>query len=178
MSLQFWNDTDIGRIVYPLDRKSLSKFKKYLNLENPNHSCFHIGQMLDPKILSIDYVIPWPCMFSDDRWNLEYEDKSINASKSNRISNKKTIEKLKKTKSRNLQINPSGWFQEQVYGGTSSFDWSRICKKVLCGLFWSKFLIYNIEKYIFSHILKAFLLWNENKHENNEMVDAFFSLSS
>ena len=40
-----------------IKRKSLSKFKKYLDLENPNHICFHTGQIIDPKNLSIDHVI-------------------------------------------------------------------------------------------------------------------------
>ena len=35
-------------------------------------------------------------MFSDDLWNLVYVDKSINSSKSNRIPDEKTIEKLEK----------------------------------------------------------------------------------
>ena len=79
-----------------IKRKSLSKFKKYLDLENPNHICFHTGQIIDPKNLSIDHVIPWSYMFSDDLWNLVYVDKSINSSKSNRIPDEKTIEKLEK----------------------------------------------------------------------------------
>ena len=34
---------------------------------------------------SIDHVIPWSYMYSDDLWNLVYTHKGCNSSKSNRI---------------------------------------------------------------------------------------------
>ena len=85
-----------------IKRKSLSKFKKYLDLENPHHICFHTGKPIDPNNLSIDHVIPWSYMFADDLWNLVYVDRSINSSKSNRIPDEKTIEKLE---TRNLHLS-------------------------------------------------------------------------
>lgn len=84
-----------------IKRKSLSKFKKFLDLENPDHICFHSGRAIDQKNLSIDHVLPWSYMFSDDIWNLVYVDRSINSSKSNRIPDEKTIERLE---ARNLQL--------------------------------------------------------------------------
>ena len=46
--------------------------------------------------LSIDHVIPWSYLFSDDVWNLVYVKKTENSSKSNRIPNEEVILKLEK----------------------------------------------------------------------------------
>ena len=47
-------------------RNSLASFKKYLDLENPEHRCFICGKIVDENELSIDHVIPWSYMYSDD----------------------------------------------------------------------------------------------------------------
>jgi len=83
-------------------RTSLSKFKKYLDIENPDRTCFYTGQKIKDKNLSIDHVIPWSYLFSDDLWNLVYVDKSVNSSKSNHIPNESTIQRLEQ---RNLQLS-------------------------------------------------------------------------
>ena len=75
-------------------RRTLTKFRKYLDLENPNHICFHTGQKIEETKLSIDHVIPWSYLFSDDLWNLVYVDKSYNSSKGNKIPSEETINKL------------------------------------------------------------------------------------
>ena len=77
-------------------RKSLTKFRKYLDLENPDHICFHSGNSIEDQNLSIDHVIPWSYLFSDDLWNLVYVDKSHNSSKGNRIPSQRMIERLEK----------------------------------------------------------------------------------
>lgn len=77
-------------------RSSLSKFKEYLDIENPERKCFICGECISESELSIDHVIPWSYLYSDDLWNLVYVHKSCNSSKSNIIPNKKEIEKLKK----------------------------------------------------------------------------------
>lgn len=76
-----------------IKRGSLSKYKKYLDIENPNHICFISGEKID-KDLSIDHVIPWSYLFSDDIWNLVYVKKTENSSKSNRIPKQVMISKL------------------------------------------------------------------------------------
>ena len=47
--------------------------------------CFITGKAIPEKDLSIDHIIPWSYMYSDDLWNLVYVNKSINSSMSNRI---------------------------------------------------------------------------------------------
>ena len=82
-------------------RKSLAKFRKYLDLENPDHVCFHTGRKIKYENLSIDHVLPWSYLFSDNLWNLVYVDKSFNSSKGNIIPKEETIEKLGK---RNIHL--------------------------------------------------------------------------
>ena len=53
------------------------------------------GEKIDNE-LSIDHVIPWSYLFSDDIWNLVYMKKSENSSKSNKIPSEKTILNLEK----------------------------------------------------------------------------------
>ena len=82
-------------------RKSLAKFRKYLDLENPDHVCFHTGRKIKYENLSIDHVLPWSYLFSDNLWNLVYVDKSFNFSKGNIIPKEETIEKLE---NRNIHL--------------------------------------------------------------------------
>lgn len=83
-------------------RSSLSKFKKFLDLENQERKCFICGNIIENSQLSIDHVIPWSYLYSDDLWNLVYVHKSCNASKSNVIPQPKDIERLKL---RNLRLS-------------------------------------------------------------------------
>lgn len=84
-------------------RSSLSKFKEYLDIENPQRICFICGKHIDNPELSIDHVIPWSYLYSDDLWNLVYVHKSCNSSKSNIIPLKEDIQKLKDRNKRLLQ---------------------------------------------------------------------------
>lgn len=72
-------------------RKPLGKFKKYLQLTDDK--CFISGEEFDGD-LSIDHLIPWSFMFSDDIWNLVFVKKRYNSSKSNRIVDESEIIKL------------------------------------------------------------------------------------
>ena len=72
-------------------RQSLGKFKKYLSLTDKK--CFISGGEFNNDI-SIDHMIPWSFMFSDDIWNLVYVKKNYNTSKSNRIVEESEIIKL------------------------------------------------------------------------------------
>lgn len=76
-------------------RNSLSKFRKYLDEENPNKKCFICDKSIEEKEISIDHVIPWSYLYSDDLWNLVYVHKNCNSSKSNVIPTKNDINKLK-----------------------------------------------------------------------------------
>ena len=79
--------TDRGGIK----RKSLKKLKKYLQLTD--EKCFISGEEFDDD-LSIDHLIPWSFMFSDDIWNLVFVKQGYNSSKSNRIVDESEIIKL------------------------------------------------------------------------------------
>jgi len=83
-------------------RNSLNRFHQYLDVENPNRICFITGQEIPEDQVSIDHVIPWSYMYSDDLWNLVYVSKSVNSVKSNRLPNKEIIKKLEKRNKRLL----------------------------------------------------------------------------
>ena len=85
-------------------RKSLNKFKVFLDKENPDHKCFLTGEPIKDGELSIDHIIPWSYMYSDDLWNLVYVKKSENSGWSNKIKNQEIINKLIKRNSRLLEI--------------------------------------------------------------------------
>jgi 5-methylcytosine-specific restriction endonuclease McrA len=91
----------ISRKVRAIDegeikRSSLKKFHKYLDLENDNGKriCFYCGREIEDKELSVDHVIPWSYMFSDDLWNLVYCHKGENSGKSNRLPSEEDIARL------------------------------------------------------------------------------------
>ncbi len=84
-----------------IKRSPLKKFKKYLDLENPNHHCFICDVVVKDTNISIDHVIPWSYMYSDDIWNLVFVCQNCNSKKSNRIPTQQEIEKLKE---RNMRL--------------------------------------------------------------------------
>lgn len=79
-------------------RKPLGKFKKYLQLTDKR--CFISGEEFDGD-LSIDHLIPWSFMFSDDIWNLVFVKQGYNSSKSNHIVDESEIIKLEE---RNMKL--------------------------------------------------------------------------
>ena len=85
-------------------RKSLKKFKQFLDQENPDRVCFITGKNIPEKDLSIDHIIPWSYMYSDDLWNLVYVNKSINSSMSNRVKKDDVKNKLINRNKKFLQI--------------------------------------------------------------------------
>ena len=81
-----------------IKRNSLQKFHNYLDKIDSN--CSICGELIDEKP-SIDHVIPWSYMYSDDLWNLMYTHKGCNSSKSNKIVGEREIEKLEQ---RNIEL--------------------------------------------------------------------------
>lgn len=79
-----------------IKRSNLNKFKEYLDYEfdDGKRYCFYSGKELTDKDCTIDHVIPWSFMYSDDIWNLVYCHRSENSSKSNRIPDETTINTL------------------------------------------------------------------------------------
>ena len=95
---QFNSSPRISKKVNGTDRENirrgnLSNFKKYLDLENPEKKCFITNENIKDNELSIDHVIPWSYLYSDDLWNLVYVKKSENSIKSNRLPSEAMIEK-------------------------------------------------------------------------------------
>ena len=85
-------------------RKSLKRFQLFLDIENPNRICFLTGKTIPEKELSIDHIIPWSFMYSDDLWNLVYVNKSVNSSMSNRAKKDDFKDKLIKRNNKLLQM--------------------------------------------------------------------------
>lgn len=88
--------------LHEIKRTNLSRFKPFLDVENFHHKCFMCCELIPNESLTIDHIIPWSYLFSDDLWNLVYFHKSCNSSKSNRIPTEKTIIALEE---RNKQLH-------------------------------------------------------------------------
>ena len=73
-----------------LRRNNLTKYKEELlkEFEGKEIIDFYTGNPISYNDISIDHVIPWSFMYSDDIWNLVITSKSINSSKSNSIPSK------------------------------------------------------------------------------------------
>ncbi|PFP09369.1 HNH endonuclease [Priestia megaterium] len=91
----------ISRKVRAIDennikRVSLKKFHKHLDLmfEDGQRKCFYCSEIIDDTDVSIDHVIPWSYMFSDDLWNLVYCHKEENSKKYNRLPSEEDIVRL------------------------------------------------------------------------------------
>lgn len=106
-----------------IKRSSLNKYKSYLDIENPNHICFICGKKIDNKDLSIDHVIPWSYLYSDDIWNLVYVHKSCNSTKSNTIPSDGDIDKLKL---RNRALYKT-WSNNRLLKKDKQFDNLELC---------------------------------------------------
>ncbi|CAF30314.1 HNH endonuclease domain-containing protein [Methanococcus maripaludis] len=77
-------------------RNNLNKFREFLDLEFSDNKryCFYCGKEIVDDDLTIDHVIPWSFMYSDDIWNLVYCHRSENSSKSNRIPEETDVKAL------------------------------------------------------------------------------------
>ncbi len=80
-----------------LKRNSLTKYRNILlsQFENGEVFDFYTNECINVEDISIDHVIPWSFMYSDDIWNLVITTKSYNSSKSNSIPSEEVINKLK-----------------------------------------------------------------------------------
>lgn len=98
----------IGRKVRHMDseqdgRKPLHRFHRHLVLENPEQVCFICGKIIEGGNASVDHVIPWSFMYSDDIWNLVLVHKSCNSRKGNTIPTEAEIDLLKERNKRLLE---------------------------------------------------------------------------
>ena len=74
-------------------RGNLKLFHKFLDIENPKKVCFLTGEKITGTT-SVDHIIPWSYMYSDDLWNLVYVKSEENSSVSNRLPSENLIKKL------------------------------------------------------------------------------------
>lgn len=86
-----------------IKRSNLQRYKELLLLQYQNNDIkdFYTDQVISLDDISIDHVIPWSFMYSDDLWNLVITTKSYNSSKSNHVP---TLEQINKLKNRNLEL--------------------------------------------------------------------------
>jgi 5-methylcytosine-specific restriction endonuclease McrA len=84
-------------------RKSLTKFKTFLDLENSTHTCFKCVQPIHDTP-AIDHVLPWSYIYSDDLFNLVYVHQTCNSSKGNQIPTQDTVHRLLERNKRLLAL--------------------------------------------------------------------------
>lgn len=95
-------------------RNNLTKYKNIL-LENMNKPIdFYTGDELDMDDISVDHVIPWSFMYSDDIWNLVLTSKSHNSSKSNNIPSKEVIEQLNQRNKALIETINNSKYKEEL----------------------------------------------------------------
>ncbi|MHC1734735.1 MAG: HNH endonuclease domain-containing protein [Erysipelotrichaceae bacterium] len=96
-------------------RSNLTRFKEALLKEYPNGQIldFYTGNLLDPNDYTLDHVIPWSFMYSDDIWNLVITSKRNNSSKRNSVPSEEIIERLKQ-RNRVLVESLNGSFKEEL----------------------------------------------------------------
>jgi len=77
-------------------RRNLTVYKEQLLLEYSGKKIldFYTGLELLHNDISVDHVIPWSFIYSDDIWNLVLTSKSNNSSKSNNVPDKLIIDRL------------------------------------------------------------------------------------
>ena len=119
--LEKWNESPrlLGKVIgasnEAIDRRSLRKFIKPLSLEFGHGPIldFYTQKPIPEQDLSIDHVIPWSYIYSDNIWNLVFTTKSNNSRKSNSTPTPSDINRLK---ARNTNLFPllDGQFQKDM----------------------------------------------------------------
>lgn len=99
-----------GSADQTIKRKNLSKYREILlkQFEDKPIIDFYTGTVLKENDISLDHVIPWSFMYSDDIWNIVITSKSINSKKSNLIVRESYIKKLVDEKRALLELLPEG----------------------------------------------------------------------
>lgn len=98
-----------------IKRNNLTKYKNIL-LESNNYQPidFYTGKVLEDNDISVDHVIPWSFMYSDDIWNLVLTSKSNNSSKSNSIPSQDIIDNLKERNARIVNLITDNKSKEEL----------------------------------------------------------------
>lgn len=89
-----------------IKRNNLTEYKEELLKEHNGKAIdFYSGKELDLNDISIDHVIPWSFIYSDDIWNLVITSKSNNSSKSNSICDAEVINRLNERNKNLLKLD-------------------------------------------------------------------------
>jgi hypothetical protein len=99
-----------------LRRSSLKKYKDILLSITSDQPIldFYTGEVLEQHDISLDHVIPWSFIYSDDIWNLVVTSKSNNSKKSNLTPSKEMIKKLQARNEKLLESNISSKYKEAL----------------------------------------------------------------
>lgn len=99
-----------------LRRNSLKKFRDVLLALTPDEPIldFYTGEVLDRHDISLDHVIPWSFIYSNDLWNLVITSRSNNSKKSNRTPSKKIIDQLQERNRQLLLSNIDNKYKEEL----------------------------------------------------------------
>lgn len=89
-----------------IERGKLKKYEEILlkQFNDGKAIDFYTGDIINENEITVDHVIPWSFMYSNDIWNLVLTSRSNNSSKSNSIPSQEIIDKLKKRNEKLLTI--------------------------------------------------------------------------
>jgi len=96
-------------------RKSLKRFIPILELENPEKNCSICKKQINQSDLSVDHLIPWSFLYSDDIWNLSLTHKSCNSSKNNIPPKEADITAQHQRNLRLYKVMSNNSFQAKVF---------------------------------------------------------------
>lgn len=99
-----------------IKRNSLTKYRDELLKEFKDGKIidFYTGNEISIDDVSIDHVIPWSFMYSDDIWNLVVTSKSYNSTKSNSIPSNEVINKLKERNNKLLNVLKDNYLEDLI----------------------------------------------------------------
>lgn len=117
--------------VEEIKRKPLSKFIKYIEMENRKRICFICGGEITDETPSIDHIIPWSYLYDDNLWNLVFTHRSCNSSKSNIIPSEDMIKRLEARNKRLLKI-----LHEKDVNNKYTFELENAIENNLVKKFW------------------------------------------
>lgn len=126
--LEKWNESPrllskvVGASEAKIRRHSLSEFKDVLSLPFVNGPIldFYTNNPLNPKEISVDHVIPWSYLYSDDLWNLVLTSKSENSRKGNATPTRNWIDSLKRRNEILLPFVKGTKFEESLLEAEAS----------------------------------------------------------
>ena len=103
-------------------RKNLTKFKDLLLCEFDDKvpRDFYTDMVLQEGDITIDHVIPWSYMYSDDIWNLVFTSRTYNSKKSNNIPKQEDIDKLMTRNERLLDKIEAPHFRNELFEATQT----------------------------------------------------------